>query len=138
MILHLIFIFLVTTCLCFIYQIRKSELVFIGLVSVISQTCFIHMSKSFDLVTTTFFTAFLIGILALYRRKYKKTPIQITSLPPTILLVPGSIGFKMMGTFMGKHGDGGAVLGFEMIFVACAIVLGGMLAEFVFSRELEL
>lgn len=138
MILHLILIFLVTICLCFIYQIRKSELIYIGMVSVVSQSCFIYLGKSFDLVTATCFTSFLIGSFAIYRRQTKKTPLQITALPPSILLVPGSIGFKMMGTFMGKHGEGGAVLGFEMIFVACAIVIGGMLAEFVFSRNLEL
>lgn len=138
MILHLVLIFFVTVCMCFIYQIRQTEIIYIACVSVIAQVCFIYISKSSDIVTATFFASFVIGIFSIFRRRIKKTPLQITTLPPTILLVPGSIGFKMMGTFMGKRGEGGAVLGFEMIFVACAIVIGGMLAEFAFSRKLDL
>ena len=138
MILHLFIIFTVIICICLINQVRKSELIYIGGVGVISQICFMGISQHFDLVTSTFFTSFLIGICALYRKETKHTPLQITVLPPIILLVPGSIGFKMMGTFMGKEGQGGAVLGFEMIFVACAIVFGGMVAEFMFSKELDL
>lgn len=138
LILHLVMIFIVTICICIINQIRKTEFFFIGFMSISSQFCFITISKSFDLITSTFFASFIIGILALYRRKTKRTPTQVTALAPMVLLVPGSIGFKMMGTFIENQGEGGVVLGFEMIFVACAIVFGGMIAEFIFSKQLEL
>ncbi|MBW7875694.1 MAG: threonine/serine exporter family protein [Candidatus Cloacimonetes bacterium] len=133
-----ILIFFIVIFLGIIFGVRDREILFCSLNAIISQGAFLGMRADFPLALCTFTASLLIGIFAYSRFKLARVPLQVSVLPPMILLVPGSIGYRMMEGFIAKDSINATTLGFEMLFAASGIVFGGMLAEVLLFEDMEL
>jgi uncharacterized membrane protein YjjB (DUF3815 family) len=133
-----ILIFFIVLFLGVIFGVRGKETLFCSLNAIISQGAFISMRADFPLALCTFTASLLIGVFAYSRFRLARVPLQVSVLPPMILLVPGSIGYRMMEGFIAKDSITATSLGFEMLFAASGIVFGGMLAEVLLFEDMEL
>jgi uncharacterized membrane protein YjjP (DUF1212 family) len=72
------------------------------------------------------FTAMAVGTLI---AKRLRLPYPILQQPATVLLVPGSIGFLSMGSFVTRNVNAAMTTGFQMLFVALTLAIGAMTAQ---------
>ena len=72
--------------------------------------------------------AFTIGVAALLFERLAGAPAQIALLPGMLLLVPGSVGFRSVHSFLGADALAGAQGVFTMFVIAVGIVTGLLLA----------
>lgn len=72
------------------------------------------------------FTAMTVG--SVLARVYR-IPYRVLQQPPTVLLVPGSIGFLSMSSLVNRDVSDAVQTGFQMLFIAVTLALGGMTAQ---------
>jgi len=73
--------------------------------------------------------AFAVGVAALAYERLAKAPSQIALLPGILLLVPGSVGFKSVRSFLDADAIAGVEGVFTMFVIAVGIVTGLLLAS---------
>ncbi len=73
--------------------------------------------------------AFAVGVAALAYERILKAPAQIVLLPGILLLVPGSVGFRSVRSFMDADALAGIEGVFTMFVIAVGIVTGLLLAS---------
>lgn len=73
--------------------------------------------------------AFAVGLAAIAYERILRAPAQIVLLPGILILVPGSIGFRSVGTLMYDDVVSGVEGVFTMFIVAVGIVTGLLLAS---------
>jgi len=73
--------------------------------------------------------AFAVGVAAIIYERLTRNPAQIALLPGLLLLVPGSVGFRGVHSFLGSDALAGAQGVFTMFVVAVGIVTGLLLAS---------
>lgn len=73
--------------------------------------------------------AFAVGIYANAFARLTRRPTAITMVPGLMLLVPGSLGFRSVSSFLAQDAVAGVQTAFTMVFVATAIVTGLLIAN---------
>lgn len=78
-----------------------------------------------------FLAAFGLGLLSNLLARLFDRPASITIVPGLMLLVPGSVGFKSIDALLAQNTLAGLETGFNMVFMASALVIGLLFANFV-------
>lgn len=73
--------------------------------------------------------AILVGVTANVYARLTRNPTAVPLLPGILLLVPGSVGFESINSFMARETLAGVATAFNMLFVAVAIVAGLLIAN---------
>ncbi|MEL7472163.1 MAG: threonine/serine exporter family protein [Planctomycetota bacterium] len=76
-----------------------------------------------------FLAALAIGVVANIYARACRRPTALVTMPGIILLVPGSMGFRSISSFMSEDAVGGVQTAFGVFLVATAIVMGLLLAN---------
>jgi uncharacterized membrane protein YjjP (DUF1212 family) len=71
-----------------------------------------------------FFGALVVGSLSNLVARLLDRPAVVTVVPGLMLLVPGSLGFRSLGSLLAQDVQGGVATAFSMVLVATAIVAG--------------
>lgn len=82
--------------------------------------------------------AFFVGVLGNVFARLMERPAQVVHVPATLLLVPGSMGFRGVSALLGRDTLSGVGTVFEMFVVAIAIVAGLLVANAVVSPRRSL
>ncbi len=82
--------------------------------------------------------AFCVGVLGNVFARLMERPAQVVHVPATLLLVPGSMGFRGVAALLGRDTLSGVGTVFEMFVVAIAIVAGLLIANAVVSPRRSL
>ena len=75
--------------------------------------------------------AFTVGVAAMIYERLTRVPSQVALLPGILLLVPGSVGFRSVHSFLDADAIGGIEGVFTMFVIAVGIVTGLLLANVV-------
>lgn len=73
--------------------------------------------------------AFLVGLASNVWARCTDRPSAVLSVPGIMLLVPGSLGFRSVDSFMHRDAVGGVEAAFAMVLVAVGLVTGLLLAN---------
>jgi uncharacterized membrane protein YjjB (DUF3815 family) len=73
--------------------------------------------------------AFALGILVNLYARWQKQPAQVVLVPATLILVPGSLGFRGVSDLLHRQTLTGIETTFGMFVVAMAIVAGLLIAN---------
>ncbi|HMN41057.1 MAG TPA: threonine/serine exporter family protein [Phycisphaerales bacterium] len=73
--------------------------------------------------------AMIVGIGANLYARLTGNPAAVPLLPGVLLLVPGSVGFRSVQSFVANDALGGVATAFEMIYIAISIVAGLLIAN---------
>ena len=73
--------------------------------------------------------AFALGVLVNVYARLMRRPAQVVLVPATLLLVPGSLGFRGMSSLLHRNTLTGVESTFAMFMVATAIVAGLLIAN---------
>lgn len=82
-----------------------------------------------------FLAALLLGLASNLFARLRDRPASITLVPGTMLLVPGSIGFKSLSLLLVRDTLSGLETAFTMVLVAIALVAGLITANLIFSSK---
>ncbi len=82
--------------------------------------------------------AFFVGVMGNIFARLMERPAQVVHVPATLLLVPGSMGFRGVSALLGRDTLSGVGTVFEMFVVAIAIVAGLLIANAVVSPRRSL
>jgi len=83
----------------------------------------------FGLNITTFLAGFLVCLLSNAFARWRKKPALLLELPGLMLIVPGSVGFKGLQSFVENNSIAGIDSIFNMFLIAIALVSGFLLAN---------
>lgn len=76
-----------------------------------------------------FIGAVAVGVLSSLHSRVFHRPMALTTMPGLLLLVPGSIGFRSVRSFMEQDALSGVQAGFQVVMIAVAIVMGLLLVS---------
>ncbi len=85
-----------------------------------------------------FLGAFLVGAVSNALARGRGTPSAVTALPGIIVLVPGSLGLRSLASLLEGQTLVGVNTAFAVFMVACALVTGLLLANFLVPTRREL
>ena len=73
--------------------------------------------------------AILVGVASNLYARVTGNPAAVPMLPGILLLVPGTLGFESVRSFVAKDALAGVATAFQMIFIAISIVAGLLIAN---------
>lgn len=76
-----------------------------------------------------FLAALFVGVTANLYSRARRRPTALVTMPGIMLLVPGSMGFRSVSSFLENDAVAGAQTAFQVVVVAVAIVMGLLLAN---------
>ena len=85
----------------------------------------------FEIPGGPFLAAMVLGMVANTFARYFRRPPELISLPGIALLVPGSIGIKSLGAFLGEDPQSGLAHTFQMFMVAMALASGLLISNWI-------
>jgi uncharacterized membrane protein YjjP (DUF1212 family) len=112
-----------------LFAARRKDAFWITLMCVITSLAAYVGGRTMGSTASAFvgaFTAMAVGTLI--ARRYR-LPYPILQQPATVLLVPGSIGFLSMSSFVSRDVNAAIQTGFQMLFVALTLAIGAMAAQ---------
>lgn len=129
-IIQLILSFFATAGIGVIFNVPRKNLIYCGFVGVVGwMIYFILTEHGMDIVYASFFSAFVIAIVAhLYARRFKM-PMIIFIVGGIIPLVPGGMAYNAMRNVVEADYIQGLQYGFKAFLITGAIVIGLVFAE---------
>ena len=114
---------------CVLFQARLVDLPAIALTGILGAELAIHVSEIVDPVVGAFAGALLVGLAANGYAAWQRLPAAVILLPGLLLLVPGSLGFRSLNSFLARDVLSAIDVGFQMILLAVALVAGVLVAN---------
>ena len=112
--------------LAVLFQARAKDWLVIALVTWAGAVATALVTQFQSDQSGAFAGAFAVGIASNLYARFLDRPASVTQMPATLLLVPGTLGYKSLTAFAENNQAQGIEIGFNMSFVAIAIV-GGLL-----------
>lgn len=112
--------------LAILFQARFKDWAVIALVTWAGAAATVLVTQQQSPQSGAFAGALAVGIASNLYARFLDRPASITQMPATLLLVPGSLGYKSLTAFAENNQAEGIEVGFNMSFIAIAIV-GGLL-----------
>ncbi|MFE3576320.1 threonine/serine exporter family protein [Lysinibacillus sp. NPDC059133] len=127
---QLILSFFATAGIAVIFNVPRKTLIYCGFVGVVGwMIYFVLTEHGMDVVNASFFSAFVIAIVAhLYARRFKM-PMIIFIVGGIIPLVPGGMAYNAMRNVVEDDYIQGLQYGFKAFLITGAIVIGLVFAE---------
>ena len=85
-----------------------------------------------------FMGALAVGIASSLLARWADQPVAITEVPGTLILVPGSIGFRSISALLEKEIVSGVETGFRVLLIAMSLVAGLLVANLLVRRPRRL
>ncbi|MGE8037751.1 hypothetical protein B1B04_24005 [Lysinibacillus sp. KCTC 33748] len=128
--IQLILSFFATAGIGVIFNVPRKNLIYCGFVGVVGwMIYFILTEHGMDIVYASFFSSFVIAIVAhLYARRFKM-PMIIFIVGGIIPLVPGGMAYNAMRNVVEADYIQGLQYGFKAFLITGAIVIGLVFAE---------
>jgi uncharacterized membrane protein YjjB (DUF3815 family) len=123
-ILNIVFSFIATIGFCVVFSIPKRQMLFCGLLGIISWIVYILLKDPVGVVAATFFSTVCIVLLARIFAVVRKCPVVLLLVPGIIPLAPGSGIYYTAYYFVTNDMSKAAEFGFLTVKIAFAIVLG--------------
>ena len=114
---------------CVLFQARLADLPAIAAAGVLGAELSIHVGQAADPVVGAFAGALVVGLAANAYAAWRKLPAAVILLPGLLLLVPGSLGFRSVTSFLAQDVLVAIDVGFQMILLAVALVAGVLVAN---------
>ncbi|KOS63091.1 threonine/serine exporter family protein [Lysinibacillus agricola] len=129
-IIQLIVSFFATAGIAIIFNVPRKTLIYCGFVGVVGwMIYFVLTEQGLDIVNASFFSAFVIAIVAhLYARRFKM-PMIIFIVGGIIPLVPGGMAYNAMRNVVEDDYIQGLQYGLKAFLITGAIVMGLVFAE---------
>ncbi|MEB2301984.1 threonine/serine exporter family protein [Lysinibacillus xylanilyticus] len=129
-IIQLILSFFATAGIGVIFNVPRKNLIYCGFVGAVGwMIYFILTEHGMDIVYASFFSSFVIAIVAhLYARRFKM-PMIIFIIGGIIPLVPGGMAYNAMRNVVEADYIQGLQYGFKAFLITGAIVIGLVFAE---------
>ena len=112
--------------LAILFEARFKDWAVIALVTWAGAAATVLVTQQQSAQSGAFAGALAVGIASNLYARFFDRPASVTQMPATLLLVPGSLGYKSLTAFAENNQAEGIEIGFNMSFVAIAIV-GGLL-----------
>ena len=109
-----------------LFQARVKEWLVIALVTWAGASATVAVTQLQSVQSGAFAGALAVGIASNLYARLLDRPASVVQMPATLMLVPGSLGYKSLTAFAENKQAEGIEIGFNMSFVAIAIV-GGLL-----------
>jgi uncharacterized membrane protein YjjP (DUF1212 family) len=93
--------------------------------------------ETFEPAIGMFFGSLAVGLAAAAYARLRRRPASITLVPGTLMLVPGSIGYKSLTSLLAAEVVPGIETAFRMLLVAASLVAGLLLASALTIRARE-
>ena len=116
--------FIATVGFCIVFNIPKKQMLFCGLLGVVSWGAYILLKDPIGSVAATFAAAFLITLLSRMFAVIRKCPVTILLIPGVIPLAPGSAMYHTAYYFVTNDMSKAGEYCFLTLKLAFAIVLG--------------
>ena len=116
--------FVATVGFCIVFNIPRKQMLFCGLLGVVSWGAYILLRDPLGPVVATFIAACLIVLLSRIFAVIRKCPVTILLIPGVIPLAPGSAMYHTAYYFVTNKMSEAAEYGFLTLKLAIAIVLG--------------
>ena len=123
---YLIALIIAPITLAILFQARIKDWFVIVLVTWTGAAAALVVTQQQDAQSGAFAGALAVGLASNLYARFFDRPASITQMPATLLLVPGSLGYKSLTAFAENNQAEGIEIGFNMSFIAIAIV-GGLL-----------
>lgn len=123
-IINLAVSFIATVGFCIVFNIPKKQMLFCGLLGVVSWGAYILLKDPIGSVAATFAAAFLITLLSRMFAVIRKCPVTILLIPGVIPLAPGSAMYHTAYYFVTNDMSKAGEYCFLTLKLAFAIVLG--------------
>ena len=124
LLLNLAVSFVATVGFCIVFNIPKKQMLFCGLLGVVSWGAYILLQGPIGPVAATFLAACLIVLLSRIFAVIRKCPVTILLIPGVIPLAPGSAMYHTAYYFVTNDMAKAGEYGFLTLKLAFAIVLG--------------
>ena len=114
---------------CVLFQARLADLPAIAVTGIVGSeaTRLVALAASPEL--GAFAGAFVVGLAANAYAARRRLPAAVVLLPGLILLVPGSLGFQSLSSFLAHDALTGVEVGFRMVLIAVSLVAGVLVAN---------
>ena len=112
--------------LAVLFEARFKDWAVIALVTWAGAAATVLVTQQQSAQSGAFAGALAVGITSNLYARFLDRPASVTQMPATLLLVPGTLGYKSLTAFAENNQAEGIEIGFNMSFVAIAIV-GGLL-----------
>jgi uncharacterized membrane protein YjjP (DUF1212 family) len=93
--------------------------------------------EAFEPAVGMFFGALSVGLAAAAYARLRRRPASVTLVPGTLMLVPGSIGYRSLSALLAAEVVPGIETAFRMLLVAASLVAGLLVASALTVKERE-
>jgi len=112
-----------------LFQARLADFPAIAATGVVGAELAHHVARTVDPVVGAFAGALVVGLAANTYAAWRRLPAAVILLPSLLLLVPGSLGFRSVTSFLAQDVLAAMDVGFRMILLAVALVAGVLVAN---------
>lgn len=114
---------------CVLFQARSEDLPAIAIAGIAASELSRVVAQAGSPVLAAFAGALLVGLAANAYAAWRSLPPAVVLLPGLLLLVPGSLGFQSIHSFLMNDPLAGVEVGFRMLLIAVSLVAGVLLAN---------
>lgn len=116
-----------------VYQSPEKLIKYTALIGGLGWLCYLFFSKDYNLIVATYFSSLLISILSNMAAMFFKVPVTVFFIPSFIPLVPGSIMYRSVYSYiMSDFLSGNAYL-IEALLIAVMIALAILTTDSIFK-----
>jgi len=112
-----------------LFAARRRDAFWITLICVVTSVASFLGGRWLGPTASAFVGSFTAMAVGTFIARRLRLPYPILQQPATVLLVPGSIGFLSMGSFVTRNVNAAMSTGFQMLFVALTLAIGAMSAQ---------
>lgn len=114
---------------CVLFQARSEDLPAVAATGIAASELARALAQAGSPVLAAFAGALLVGLAANAYAAWRSLPPAVVLLPGLLLLVPGSLGFQSINSFLMNDPLAGVEVGFRMVLIAVSLVAGVLLAN---------